>query len=74
MTTSLLCDPPFRFQEIHLELTTACNFRCGFCPLSDLQRPAGRLEFETAERVLRECIDRKLASGWVRGAGEESGQ
>jgi len=53
-------DPPFRFNEIHLELTTACNFRCGFCPLTDLHRPHGRLEFETAERVLRECIDNKL--------------
>lgn len=55
-----LYDPPYRFKEIHLELTTACNFRCGFCPLTDLQRPAARMPFETAERVLRDCITHKL--------------
>ncbi len=50
----------FRFEEVHLELTTACNFRCGFCPLVELQRPAARLTFELAERVLRQCMEEKL--------------
>ena len=56
----ILQDAPYRFQEIHLELTTACNFRCGFCPLTNLERPAGRLTYEVAERVLRECVDEQL--------------
>ena len=55
-----LQDPPFRFQEMHLELTTACNFRCAFCPLNELRRSAARLEYETAARVLRECIEHEL--------------
>src|SRR5438045_3631559 len=53
-------DPPFRFKEVHLELTTACNFRCGFCPLTDLHRPPARLDAEIAEMVLRECVEQKL--------------
>ncbi len=52
----------FRFQEVHLELTTACNFRCGFCPLTELQRPAGRLDFELAESILRQCINERICS------------
>ncbi len=55
-----LQDPPFRFQEMHLELTTACNFRCEFCPLSELGRPAARLEYEIVARLLRECVEQKL--------------
>jgi radical SAM protein with 4Fe4S-binding SPASM domain len=55
-----LADPPYRFTEVHLELTTACNFKCGFCPLTHLQRPQGKLPFETAEKVLRECVEHKL--------------
>jgi radical SAM protein with 4Fe4S-binding SPASM domain len=57
---SELADPPYRFTEVHLELTTACNFKCGFCPLTNLQRPQGKLSFEMADQVLRECIEYKI--------------
>jgi radical SAM protein with 4Fe4S-binding SPASM domain len=55
-----LADPPYRFTEMHLELTTACNFRCGFCPLSNLQRPQAKLSFDLAKRVLTESVEFKL--------------
>lgn len=59
-TRGVLQDAPFRFTEMHMELTTACNFRCGFCPLTNLQRPAARLTYEIAEQVLHDCIEHRL--------------
>ena len=50
----------YRFREVHLELTTACNFRCGFCPLVELRRPQARMDFKLAQSVLRQCIDDRL--------------
>lgn len=50
----------YRFQEIHVELTTSCNFLCDFCPLTDLQRPKGKLDLDTVKDVLRQCIESGL--------------
>ena len=52
----------WKYQEMHMELTTACNFRCGFCPLVELQRPASRMDFSLLERILRECFEERLTN------------
>jgi len=50
----------YHFQSVHLELTTACNFRCPFCPLVELQRPQAKLPLELAESVLKQCAEDHL--------------
>jgi radical SAM protein with 4Fe4S-binding SPASM domain len=57
-----MVDTPWKYQEMHMELTTTCNFRCGFCPLVELQRPQSRLDLGLIERILRECHDNRLAN------------
>jgi len=47
---------------MHLEMTTACNFRCNFCPLVELQRPASRIEFSLIEKILSECAEHRLTN------------
>ncbi|MCP4788575.1 MAG: radical SAM protein [Fuerstiella sp.] len=47
---------------MHLEMTTACNFRCDFCPLVELQRPASRLEYSLIEQILSECAEHRLTN------------
>ena len=52
----------WRYDEMHLEMTTACNFRCDFCPLVELQRPASRLEYSLIEQILSECAEHRLTN------------
>ncbi len=47
---------------MHLAVTTACNFRCSFCPLVELQRPASRLEYSLIEKILSECAEHRLTN------------
>lgn len=55
-------DSSWLYDEMHMELTTACNFRCDFCPLVELQRPASRLEFSLIEQILQECEEHRLTN------------
>ncbi len=52
----------WRYAEMHMELTTACNFRCNFCPLVELQRPQSRLDLDMIERILGECREKRLTN------------
>jgi radical SAM protein with 4Fe4S-binding SPASM domain len=45
-----------------MELTTACNFRCGFCPIVELGRPQSRLEMSMIEQILFDCAEQRLTN------------
>jgi radical SAM protein with 4Fe4S-binding SPASM domain len=55
-----MAEDGWKYDEMHMELTTACNFRCGFCPSVELQRPQSRLDFELIQGILNDCRNHRL--------------
>ena len=51
-----------RYIEIHLELTTRCNFRCFFCPIGKLTRSDASMTKEQAFRIINEITKEDLSS------------
>ena len=43
--------------EAFVELINSCNFRCSFCPQTTLQRPQKPMDFELAQKVVRDLAD-----------------
>lgn len=42
---------------LQIEVTNACNHRCYFCPNAASTRPVKMMEYDFAERIMRECAD-----------------
>lgn len=43
--------------DAFVELVNACNFRCTFCPQTDLQRKQKPMEFDLAMKIVRELAE-----------------
>lgn len=56
---------------IDVELTSACNFRCLFCPTGNLSltRPAGFMSAQTMTNIIEQCASHSTAIRWI-GWGE----
>ncbi|MBA4359055.1 MAG: hypothetical protein C0405_15170 [Desulfovibrio sp.] len=52
---------PVAYQEVHLEVTSRCNFHCPFCPLPVSKRAKGVLPLEQAREALGQIAADKLA-------------
>lgn len=49
------------FTEVHLEVTTYCNFHCAFCPLQQMTRKKEHMPVESVIRALDEIASAGLA-------------
>lgn len=49
------------YNEVHMEVTTYCNFRCPFCPLGALRRPTQHMPLEHALAAVEEIGRERLA-------------
>jgi radical SAM protein with 4Fe4S-binding SPASM domain len=46
-----------RVEWFHVELTSACNLKCSFCPSKDLRRPRSSLSLEDARKIFTKIAE-----------------
>ncbi len=52
------------YSEVHVELTTLCDFKCNFCPLTHgINRSLQTIKKEKAFTIIQEIADYRLAKG-----------
>jgi MoaA/NifB/PqqE/SkfB family radical SAM enzyme len=59
-----------RTLKYNLELTSRCNFRCGMCPMDDIQRPYEDAPWWMVEKVAAEMRDLGLKMRYLHELGE----
>jgi len=59
-----------RTLKYNLELTSRCNFRCGMCPMDDIQRPYEDAPWWMVEKVAAEMKDLGLKMRYLHELGE----
>jgi len=59
-----------RTLKFNLELTSRCNFRCGMCPMDDIQRPYEDAPWWMVEKVAREMRELGLSMRYLHELGE----
>jgi len=47
-------------RKVQIEVTNICNARCSMCPLKDMKRKTGYMDFELFKKIIDETSQRKL--------------
>lgn len=49
-----------KVERVHIELTNKCNFRCEFCPQSQMTRPQGEMDFALFVKIVNEIAKEQI--------------